>query len=221
MASDERRPAKAVAASERVVRDILKGLYEGRYVQGQRLTETDLVEQFGVSRTTVREAIKRLSAQGIVEIQRNRGARIRSIDAPGMKNILLITELIIGLAARLAAENIEREGSREQIQGALQNLIAANTGEPDYEFVRQRNRFHQTLSRVADCPEIDSILTNLQVHLVRTRLVMDPAERGRSYENITKKILEGNALKAEKAARSHVRKVIELLEKREEARRVD
>ena len=217
MSNEPQDIPKSMNASERVASDILKGLYEGRYVQGQRLTESDLVEKFDVSRTTVREAIKKLSAQGIVEIQPNKGARIRTISSRETRNILLITELITGLAARLAAENIDQPGAHEQIENALEDLIASGKGQTDAEFMRRRNRFHRTLSRIADCPEINNILTNLQVHLVRTRLVMDPKEREQSYSDIAKKVMDGDANAAEQAARAHVRKVVELHEKHEKA----
>ena len=56
----EAKDSKAASAAENIVRDILKGLYEGRYVSGQRLAEPDLIARYGVSRSTVREAIKPL-----------------------------------------------------------------------------------------------------------------------------------------------------------------
>ena len=48
------------------MRDVVRGLYEGRYVAGQRLAEPDLMRSYGVARSTVREAIKRLVAEGVL-----------------------------------------------------------------------------------------------------------------------------------------------------------
>ena len=60
-----------------VFEGIVRGLYEGRYVAGQRLVEADIVQTFGVSCGSVREALNRLAAEGTVVLEPHRGARIR------------------------------------------------------------------------------------------------------------------------------------------------
>ena len=62
--TDHRR---SPSSSDLIVRDVVRGLYEGRYVAGQRLAEPDLMRSYGVARSTVREAIKRLVAEGVLE----------------------------------------------------------------------------------------------------------------------------------------------------------
>jgi len=200
------------SASDRIVRDVLRGLYEGRYVAGQRLVEPDLVTRYNVSRSSVREAIKRLAAQGVVEAQHNRGARIRQLTRKEARNILMITEVIVGLAARLAAENIDRDGARADLEEALAALMDANTDDNRYDFVRMRNRFHRTMARISGSPELEQTLANLQVHLVRNRLVMKPEDRAASYKRIADAILNGDGMAAEDAARRHVRVMIDLLD---------
>jgi DNA-binding GntR family transcriptional regulator len=87
----------------RVVRSMLEGLYQGRYVPGQRLTEGDLMRTFAVSRGSVREALNRLEAEGVVTLTRNKGAYIRALTRSDADDALAIVEVVIGLAARLAA----------------------------------------------------------------------------------------------------------------------
>jgi DNA-binding GntR family transcriptional regulator len=198
-------------ASETVVKDIVMGLYEKRYVPGQRLIETDLVETYGVSRTTVREAVRRLSVQGVVEINHNRGARIRTIGKTEARSMLLITEVIVGLAARLAAENIDEPGSRELMCHTLDSIVEPAAATQEYDFVRRRNNFHRTLARVGKSFEIENILSNLQVHLVRNQLVMQPEQRAKNYTKIVNKVLDGDAKGAEAAARKHVQEMLEML----------
>jgi len=213
--SDERRTPKSddgMSSSDRIVKSILKGLYEGRLVAGQRLVEPDLVSQYAVSRSTVREAIKRLAAMGVVEASLNRGARIRQLSKDEARNVLRIIEVIVGLAARLAAENIGNPDARGQVEQALSDLIAASKQADRYEFVRQRNRFNRTLARVSRNPELEQMLANMQVHLVRNRLVMQPEERARSYAAIGDAVLAGDADAAERHARAHVRRVVDMLD---------
>jgi len=213
--SDERKTRKAddgLSSADRIVKSILKGLYEGRFVAGQRLVEPDLVSQYEVSRSTVREAIKRLAAMGVVEASLNRGARIRQLSKDEARNVLRIIEVIVGLAARLAAENIGTPDHSAQVEQALADLLAASKQADRYEFVRQRNRFNRTLARVSNNPELEQMLANMQVHLVRNRLVMRPEDRAQSYATIGAAVLAGDADAAENYARAHVRRVVELLD---------
>jgi DNA-binding GntR family transcriptional regulator len=211
-AKDTDTEEPGLSTSDRIVKHILKGLYEGRYVAGQRLVEPDMVSRYNVSRSTVREAIKRLAAQGVVETHHNRGARIRQLSKDEARNILLITEVIVGLAARLAAGHIDEPGNRELFEQILRELLAAANSADRYEFVRLRNRFHRTMARISKNPELEQMLANMQVHLVRNRLVMQPAERVKSYEAMGAAILAGDAEAAERNARAHVRRMIDLVD---------
>ncbi|HTM78365.1 MAG TPA: FCD domain-containing protein, partial [Devosia sp.] len=94
----------------------------------------------------------------------------------------------------------------------LSDLLAANTMADRYEFIRMRNRFHRTMARISKNPELEQMLANMQVHLVRNRLVMQPEERAKSYAAIGAAILAGDAEAAEKNARAHVRHMINLLD---------
>src|SRR5690606_34452751 len=67
------KPAPAVredtiSSPDGVFNEILNGLYDGRYVPGQKLIESDLTDRFKVSRGSVREALKRLAAEGVVQL---------------------------------------------------------------------------------------------------------------------------------------------------------
>lgn len=201
-----------LSTSDRIVRHIIKGLYDGQYVAGQRLVEPDLVRRYNVSRSTIREAIKRLAAQGVVETHHNRGARIRQLSKDEARNILLITEVIIGLAARLAAEHIDKGENRKIFAEVLADLLAASRTADRYQFVRMRNRFHRTMAHISENPELEQTIANLQVHIVRNRLVMQPEERAKSYAAIGTAILAGDAEGAERFARAHVRRMIDLLD---------
>jgi DNA-binding GntR family transcriptional regulator len=208
----ENEETKAPSAAENIVRDILRGLYEGRYVSGQRLAEPDLISRYGVSRSTVREAIKRLAAQGVVEIRHHQGARILNVSAKEARNILLIAEVIVGLAARQAALEIEQEGGRASLTEALTALEEATVANDRFAVILARNKFHRTLARIAGSPVLENTLANLHIHLVRNRLVMTPDQRLNSYRRIADAIFKGDAETAETLAREHVRVMIDLLD---------
>jgi DNA-binding GntR family transcriptional regulator len=213
MSTDNDTPqSDSLSAAETIVRDILRGLYEGRYISGQRLAEPDLIARYGVSRSTVREAIKRLAAQGVVETKHHHGARILHVTSTEARNILLIAEVIVGLAARQAAENIEQGNNRTDLQEALDLLAAANSSKQRFDVVLARNRFHRTMARIAGSRVLEQTLGNLHVHLVRNKLVMTPEERSASYVRIAQAIFDGDSAAAENNARAHVRVMIDQLE---------
>ncbi|WP_162409027.1 GntR family transcriptional regulator [Acuticoccus sediminis] len=195
------------SASARVVRAVLRGLYEGTYVPGQRLVEPDLMAQFGVSRSTVRESIKRLEADGVVEVLPYRGAQIRRLSAREARDALAVVELCVGLAARQAAERIAGSPDRAAFEEAWAHLQSFQSAPESFEFVRARNRFYQAMTRLSQNRELMRIVPSLQVHMIRRSYkVAGPARFG-SYKAMTDAILAGDAAAAEDAARAHMRNI--------------
>lgn len=209
--ADERQESSA----DKVFRGIVRGLYDGRYVPGQRLVESDLTHDFKVSRGSVREALNRLRAEGIVALNLHRGAHIRSLTRDEAFEIMDLLEMLIGLSARLAAQRIDLPGHR----GLLQTCMAALTDHEQraqfFEFVRARNSFYRALLQISGNKELKRVLTSVQVNLIRIQ--SRPFEAGREamrlkdYRAITTAVLEGDDRRAETVARRHVKHVRELL----------
>lgn len=200
------RSRKGESTSSYIVRDVIRGLYEGRYVAGQRLVEPDLMAQYDVSRSTVREALKELSSDGIVEHAAFRGAQIRKLTRTEAANLFSITEVILGLATRQAAEKIDTPGARKDVQEHFDAISGFREEEGRYAFLRRRNRYFRLLVTISGNFEILRILPRLQVHLIRNRLSVPPAERIEGYRRITDAVLAGDGAAAEAAARDYVLK---------------
>ncbi len=135
-ASKAGKPVKSAAAKDAaardnaggspnfIVREILRGLYRGRFVPGQKLIEADLTRDFGVSRGSVREALNRLAAEGVVTLTLHRGAYIRSLTRAEVVELLSVMEVIVGLAARTAAQRINLPGNRALLDEAYNHLAS-------------------------------------------------------------------------------------------------
>lgn len=201
-----------LSSSNLIVRDILHGLYEGRFVAGQRLVEPDLIDYYGVSRVTVRDALKQLTSMGIVEAPHNRGARVRRLNRCEAHNVLCIAEVLIGLAARQAAKHIQENDNVATFTGIIEQVCQTCISGERLEFMYARNNFHRALTQIGGNLELWRILSTLQVHLVRNQLVMRPDDRADSYKAIGRAVLNGDQAAAEAAARDHVRRVIDLLD---------
>ena len=85
------------SAADTVFHGIVQGLAQQRFVPGQRLVEVDLAAQFGVSRASVREALQRLAAEGLVDLFRNKGAAIRTLSARDPLEVPDVAEHLVPL----------------------------------------------------------------------------------------------------------------------------
>jgi DNA-binding GntR family transcriptional regulator len=84
-------------------------LVEGNIPDGNRIPERQLCEMLGISRTPLREALKVLAAEGLVDLLPNRGARVRHLNEQNLAELFDIMGALEGLAGRLACENITDE----------------------------------------------------------------------------------------------------------------
>jgi DNA-binding GntR family transcriptional regulator len=122
----ERVRAGEPTATDEVVMTIRHWLATGRIVPGQRLTEADLSRDLGVSKSPVREAMQRLSADGIVVTAPYKGYLIYRMTRREVAGVFDVMEVTDGLAARLGAENIRNGASPDQLKATLAEFNAAH-----------------------------------------------------------------------------------------------
>jgi DNA-binding GntR family transcriptional regulator len=101
---------------DEVVEVLREGIYAGRFAPGTRLRQEELAAQLDVSRTPLREALRILEREGLLEVEQNRGVRVISAEPSTLMAAYELREVIDGLAARLAA--------RKQIAGIGTSLLA-------------------------------------------------------------------------------------------------
>lgn len=217
MSDAEPKAEKRESASEGLVRALARGLHEGRYAPGQRLVEADLVSAYGLSRATVREAIRRLEAEGLVEVAPYRGAQIRRLSAREALDAILVLRRCIALGARQAAERIGEGEGAALVAAALARLEALSPEQDGFEEMRARNRFHRALVAASGNRELMRIVPGVQVHLIRRYFSIGRAERLADYRAIAAAVLAGDAAKAEAAADAHLGKTEALARRRIEA----
>lgn len=202
------------SASAKIVREIVRGLHDGIYAPGQRLSEPELMEQFGVSRSTVRESIRRMELEGLVEVLPYRGAVIRRLSLGEALDALAVMELCIGLAARLAAGKIGEGDNRARFEEAWQGLQAFRDVTDSFDMVKARNRFYRTITMLSGNRELQRIIPGIQVHLIRRDYALPPAIRFEGYERMATAILAGDGAAAEAAGRAHIATIAALARER-------
>lgn len=199
-----------LSSPDRVVEAILDGVRSGRYGPGHRLVEADLTQELKVSRGPVREALKRLSAEGIVRIAPHRGAVVRALTREELADILAVQEVLTGLAARLAAQRIGAGENAKLVRESYAQLAPYRDAGLGVVFHEQRRRFHDAIIETAGNPELDRIMPRIHVQLLRLQFQKyltetDRARQFDDYDAIAMAVLAGERRKAETAMRRHLR----------------
>jgi len=216
---DTNQEGGPISASDKVFDAIVKGIRSGTFVPGQHLVEPDLTRRLGISRGSLREALKHLAAAGIVTLNRFRGAYIASLDRKAILDLLQTLEPLCRLAARLAAEHCDGEEDRRAMQGAAAAIDEASRSHNRAQYLEQRRHFYSTLVGIGGNGELERAMPLARTDLFRAQIEAIQTEKQRNrhasgYSQIAKAVLEGNPSAAERAVQRHfegTRKTIEEL----------
>jgi DNA-binding GntR family transcriptional regulator len=206
---DEGAAPPAESVVESVIRRIRLNIRNGGYAPGQRLIEADVQQMTGASRGPVREAIRRLSAEGLLEVLHQKGARIRKLTREEVEGLYDVREVIEGLAASGAAKQFRNPDFKKQLE-TLDRQFVQNYDGSAQTYMEYNERFHEFIVKQSNNAYLERLVQNLQVPIVMLRLfsfIDRPfVERAhREHLEITKYLLRGDSAQAEKAMRKHVR----------------
>lgn len=188
-------------------RQLEADIVEGRLEPGSRLDEQDLAQRFGVSRTPVREALRLLSADGLVELRGRQGAAVRAIALATVLEMFQVMGELEGLCARLAARRII-PAQRARVAGAHEALKKAADSGPD-AFYDANQAFHEAIydaSANAFLAEQTRQLRNRVAPYRRrvTRLPNRIADTLREHEAVMNAIFNHDPEEAHRAMRAHL-----------------
>lgn len=193
---------------------ITNRIREGRYTQGQRLSEAFLSKDLSLGRNTVREALRSAATSGLVTLEPNKGARVICLDRQDISAMLQLREVIEGLAASLSAANVNINGNRVSVARMSTEIRAlkAMPGEQGIErFFEHNESFHNTIIEAAGNPYLASAVTRLNVPALRPAYFRSMDRKAfqtslQEHEDIAFAILDGNSQEAERLMRLHVRR---------------
>jgi DNA-binding GntR family transcriptional regulator len=234
-AADERRALVDKLASQLHAR-----VLSGELPSGTRLRQEALAEEFGVSRTPVREALRKLQAGGLVELQPNRGAVVRGLSAREIRDAYEVRAALEALAAQLAAERISREQLERlnRVQGefrtALDRALAKRRGGREVgvrelrRWAKANDDFHQTIHEASGNEVLASALAQLARNFPRdlSRLVVSESTamleaNVREHETILEALSRRDAEAAYELMQRHVARAGSLVTLRVEQRTTD
>lgn len=199
------------SAPDLAVEFITEAILEGRIVPGQRLIENDLTRPLGFSRGPVREAFRRLDAQGVLSKALNRGAYVRILTRKEAMDLLLAVEPIGCLIATLAAQAVAQAAGGPQYAEFEAALLPYQQGKEDIsESPSQRRNFYDVLIKIGGNSQLPSILPIMRIHMLRLQISSylgagDRKMHITEYAAIAKAVLAGDPKKADKAMRLHLK----------------
>lgn len=187
---------------------IRTAIIEGRYLPNQRLTEEELAEFLDTNRGNVRAALAKLENQGLVVLERNRGARVRLISPEEAVEIAEARAMLERALARFAAVKAT-EADLEELR-ALLAVTDEGCVALDFEhYVRSSHELHEVIARIADNEVIARLLDTLRSLGVtfQYRSVLQPGrmqESSAEHHALVQAIADHDPDAAEEAMRRHL-----------------
>lgn len=190
-----------------IVERLREDIWAGRLEPGSRLIESDLTARFAVSRGPVRESLRRLSADGLIEHRPHRGAVVRRLTEREIRELFLIRIEMEALAARLAA--VAEAPERRARFAASIEPIHSNAARNPCDYLKENAAFHDAVMALADNLELRDLAIRLQLPLIMAQVgdVLTPPvleASVREHRAIAKAILERDPEAASARMREHL-----------------
>ncbi len=152
----------------RAYREIRQAILDLTFQPGQQVREVELASWLGTSRTPVREALKRLRGEGLVEALSSRSAVVAQVSIEDIENAYQVIGIVEGLASRLAARRSSDEGS-QRIANCLKRLEAAAAANDISEWTNVDAQFHDEIRVCAANSKLDQVAHIVYPTIVRVR----------------------------------------------------
>ena len=193
---------------EIVYEELKRQIMVGEIAPGTRMMEVELAEEMGVSRTPVREAIRKLEKEGLVTIEPRRGAYASDISAKDMVDILEVRQDLEGMAAGIAAQKITDEG-RIELENIARKYKDSVDREDIEEIIKNDEAFHKYIVSLSGNKTLIKMVSQVQELALRFRYIYyedfsrfknQPSE----HQAIVDAIAGGDVAGARKYAEEHL-----------------
>lgn len=191
-----------------VFNTLRKAILTGQLRPGERLMEVHLANKLGVSRTPIREAIRKLELEGLVIMIPRRGAEVAQITEKSLKDVLEVRRTLDVLSVELACERISEE-EMEQLKIACEEFEKATKGKDASEIAKADVRLHDIIVDATGNQRLKQLVNNLSEQMYRYRFVYikDESQHEKliaEHREIYEGILTGDKERASRAAGIHI-----------------
>lgn len=202
-------------AADLAAAEIRRQIQEGFLAPGQRLIEAELMGQLPVGRSSLREAYLKLAAEGLVELQHQRGACVRRMTRADLAELFQLRECLEGFAAGLAAQHGSAAGHHAWLHEARAVWHSDEVLNNELTHMENNVPLHDGIVAMAGNGRLRASLKLLELPAYRLQFLrlLDREQRALSatqHVEIIDAILAGKASQAEKLMRAHVRRAAQL-----------
>ena len=152
-----------------VFNTLRRAIITGEFAPGERLMEISLANRLGVSRTPVREAIRKLELEGLVIMIPRKGAQVAKITEKSLRDVIEIRCVLEEFAASLACERITEEG-KEKLKEAHRQFVEAAQTNDIIDSVEKDEQFHDAIFQATCNDRLITIINNLREQFYRYRM---------------------------------------------------
>jgi DNA-binding GntR family transcriptional regulator len=209
MVSDRDDIKEQYSLRGKIYNTLRENILNNKYKPGESLIETKLADELHVSRTPIREAIRQLELEGLVESIPNRGVYVKGISKKDMKDIYSIRLVLEVLAAKWSIENITDEGVSELKD--IYELMEFYTGKGDIDRIAKLNtEFHQVIFNASKSNILIHLLNDFQLYVrwARHESLSMPGRMEKALEehkNILEAFEKKDADEVVKALSTHIK----------------
>jgi DNA-binding GntR family transcriptional regulator len=177
---------------------------------GQPISETSVGEKFKISRTLVREILRKLESEYLLEIYPNRGAFVTNMSVDYIEEIFQMREALEGMAARISAHKIPSK-EMQKIRDQLEALNKKTDDSVRKEAVQVGDVLHSLIGDISNNRHLRNTMRFLNYHFLRIRKFLEDNHPGTTESDISEHIeiinaiLSGNGSLAEEVMRNHIR----------------
>ena len=191
-----------------VFNTLRQAIITGEFAPGERLMEIALANRLGVSRTPVREAIRKLELEGLVVMIPRKGAEVAKITEKDLRDVLEVRSSLEELAAELAAERMNDE-VKEKLEKALKEFEEAIESDDNAAIADSDVDFHDVIFEATGNARLIQIINNLREQMYRYRLeyVKDTEYHTvllNEHRELAKAMVEGRKEDARKIMKRHI-----------------
>lgn len=191
-----------------VFNTLRQAILRGEMEPGERLMEIQLAQKLGVSRTPIREAIRKLELEGLVVMIPRKGAEVAQITEKDMRDVLEVRCTLEELAVSLACKNVTQE-KIEELKAANKVFESAVVSKDVVSIVDADVLFHDTIYGMTNNARLIQIINKLREQMYRYRLEYVKDARTHSiliseHNDIIKKLSEKNMEDAKTVIRQHI-----------------
>lgn len=163
-------PIRRTALHDTLVTRLRDMIIEGELAPGSRMHESQLGEQLGVSRTPLREAIKYLASEGLVELIPSRGAIVKRFSGKDVHDMLIVLKNLEELAGSLACETAT-DDDIARVRQLHDEMRACYDVKDRLRYYKLNQAIHTEICRIADNQALSSVQAQLQSRLKRIRFI--------------------------------------------------